>query len=282
MFGLTIFTFLVHTSLDEALGPLLYNLPRTLAAEELYSGLVFDNSPLPTTITTTAAPSSTNPEALPDGTDAILPEMEPFAHDLYNSNNNNYGYEDEGYKEGPSSSSTPQQTTTRGGFPSKDVEGLRPLTRLTFTFLRQSLYTTLSRYLSPFFNPLSSVLKLYISPPHHTSTSPPPNMVQKFLHPEIYADYHLLRSLIPDYLPVVKYKDEEVRDVYFHPCMGKENDPTLWIPRDKGGVSKQEVAHTGKVIPVSDQGVFLDDMGYVVVEDWQQGVSPVLRKRIRF
>ncbi|KAM3081742.1 hypothetical protein ACMFMG_005188 [Clarireedia jacksonii] len=42
MFGLTIFTALVHISINEALGPLLWNLPRTLAVEELYRGLAFN------------------------------------------------------------------------------------------------------------------------------------------------------------------------------------------------------------------------------------------------
>jgi hypothetical protein len=272
MFGLTIFTFLVHVSLNEALGPLLYNLPRTLAVEELYRGMVFEALPEPEPATTSAG----NPDALPDGADAILPDTGPLPDPDQDDD------EDEGYEEGPSPSTNPE--TTRSGISTKDIEGVRPLTRLTFTFLRQSLTSYLSPILSPFLHPLSSLLTPYISPPTHTSTSPPPNFMQKYLHPEIFCDYHLLRSQIPDSLENfdLRYKDEEVRDVYFHPCVGKENDLTLWIPKDKGRVSRQEVVHTGKVIGVSDVGVLLDDKGNVVVEDWQQGVSPVLRKRVRF
>ncbi|KAJ3483021.1 hypothetical protein NLG97_g7413 [Lecanicillium saksenae] len=34
--------------------------------------------------------------------------------------------------------------------------------------------------------------------------------------------------------------------------------PNLWIPEDIAGVSKQEIAETSKVIPISDDGCTLD------------------------
>lgn len=33
----------------------------------------------------------------------------------------------------------------------------------------------------------------------------------------------------------------------------------LWIPRDLAGVSAQEVAHTGKILPITDEGCELDE-----------------------
>jgi hypothetical protein len=85
------------------------------------------------------------------------------------------------------------------------------------------------------------------------------------LHPEIYSDYTVLRRLVPEDLPDPKYPEELERDIYF-PSSFLGKPPTLWIPRDPGGISRQEVDHTKKVIPVTDEYVSIDEDGRLNID----------------
>ncbi|KAJ5194878.1 uncharacterized protein N7498_008316 [Penicillium cinerascens] len=95
----------------------------------------------------------------------------------------------------------------------------------------------------------------------HTTMPPPhtkPNFFVKFLRPDIYHDYATLRRLVPNPLDVPPYTEEAERDAYCHPAITSQA-PLLWIPRDPLGISRQEVAHTSRVIPITDEDAFLDE-----------------------
>lgn len=87
------------------------------------------------------------------------------------------------------------------------------------------------------------------------------NFFTKWLKPWIYADYATLRQLVP-HEDAVLYENEytdEIESNAFWPPSVTSSTPILWIPSDPAGVSKQEVALTSKVIPISDEGCSLDE-----------------------
>jgi hypothetical protein len=92
------------------------------------------------------------------------------------------------------------------------------------------------------------------------------NFFMKWLKPWMYADYATLRNLVPqDQVAELErqYTEEVESNAYFTPSATSPT-PVLWIPEDPAGVSKQEVALTSKVIPISDEGCSLDDKNNIV------------------
>jgi len=97
-----------------------------------------------------------------------------------------------------------------------------------------------------------------------------PNMITKWLRPDKYSDYHTLRRLVPRDFVTIEYASEVEASAYYNPAVAAEA-PTLWVPRDPMGVSRQEVAHTGKVIPISDEDASFDEKGKLF---WDPNVRP--------
>ncbi|KAK7420068.1 phosphate metabolism protein 7 [Neonectria punicea] len=92
------------------------------------------------------------------------------------------------------------------------------------------------------------------------------NFVMKFLKPWIYADYATLRQLVPqDQSAAIdhQYTPEIENNAYWHPA-ATSLAPVLWIPEDPAGASKQEVALTSRVIPITDEGCSLDEKNNIV------------------
>lgn len=87
------------------------------------------------------------------------------------------------------------------------------------------------------------------------------NMFTKFLKPWIYADYATLRKMVPheDIVEMPCEYGEEIESNAYWPPSVTAVTPILWIPADPLGVSKQEVAITSKVIPITDEGCTLDE-----------------------
>lgn len=105
---------------------------------------------------------------------------------------------------------------------------------------------------------------------------PKPNLLTKFLKPHIYADYATLRRLVPQDRSgaTTTYSPEVERNAYMPPSVRSET-PLLWIPRDEMGISRQEIAHTAKVIPITDEGAALDEKGAVYwVAEKEEGARP--------
>ena len=102
--------------------------------------------------------------------------------------------------------------------------------------------------------------------PSGTSSLPAPhkkpNLFQKFLRPDLYTDYHTLRRLVHRQFADIGYTPEVERNAYYNPAI-TSSAPLLWIPRDSMGISRQEVAHTAKVIPITDEGATFDDKGKI-------------------
>ncbi|KAM0184922.1 hypothetical protein ACHAPC_005436 [Botrytis cinerea] len=279
MFGLTIFTALIHVSLNEALGPLLWNLPRTLAVEELYRGLAFNpdlQTPMPTMDRNNTHDGNENgdsffPMHTPEQTQShpavstyishrtsttpnphpAIPEeneREPEPHNDSDSDSEKEEEENQTHDPNPQSRSA-----------AKRIEGLPHLSKLTLSFLVQALKSKIQPHLH-LLDPYLTYLTPLVSPIHNPSS--PPNFFIKFLHPEIFSDYHILRSLTAP-LPLMEngfeYTTKQHEDAYFPPCVARGRDPKLWIPRDEAGVSRQECEHTRKLAGVecSDEGVEL-------------------------
>ncbi|KAJ8063499.1 hypothetical protein OCU04_007375 [Sclerotinia nivalis] len=299
MFGLTIFTALIHVSLNEALGPLLWNLPRTLAVEELYRGLAF-NSDLQTPMPTSNRVSNTN-----ENGDSFFPMQTPpqsqsqpevstyIAHRMSGTPDVHPTIHEENEHENDSSNSSPKDSDneeedhelnpqTRSIHP-KNIEGLPHLSKLTFTFLLTAIRSKVQPHLhkvTPYF--------IYLTPLISPTYDPlkPANFLIKFLHPEIFSDYHILRSLTAPLPPMdsgFEYTTKQHEDAYFPPCVARGHDPKLWIPRDDAGVSKQECEHTRKIAGVecSDGGVELSKEGRIVVGDLQ-GENCIWSRETRF
>ncbi|KAG4424662.1 hypothetical protein IFR04_002195 [Cadophora malorum] len=111
-----------------------------------------------------------------------------------------------------------------------------------------------------------------------TATAAPhkkPNFITKFLKPHIYSDYATLRRLVPHGLLDADnlYEDSIANSAYFPPSVNSPT-PLLWIPRDDVGISRQEVSHTSKVIPITDEGCTLNEKNKLVWDT--EGARPPL------
>jgi hypothetical protein len=91
------------------------------------------------------------------------------------------------------------------------------------------------------------------------------NLFMRFLKPWYFADYVTLRQLVPRHeIPLEElYPGEVDNDAYYPPAVTNVT-PLLWIPEDPAGVSKEEIAHTSKVIPITDEGCSLDEKNKLV------------------
>ncbi|KAH8884814.1 DUF221-domain-containing protein [Thozetella sp. PMI_491] len=112
------------------------------------------------------------------------------------------------------------------------------------------------------------------------ATGKKPGKLSKFLKPWVYSDYHTLRGLLPEGAAHNRsiYSEEIGRDAYYPPSITSV-PPLLWIPSDGAGISKQEVAHTSKVIAITDEGCELDEKGNLV---WDRDTTrpPVWNEKV--
>lgn len=92
-----------------------------------------------------------------------------------------------------------------------------------------------------------------------------PNFIAKFFAPHIYTDYATLRRLVPhDLVDANSLYTPEIEQGAYDPPSVTAKTPLLWIPKDEAGVSAQEVAHTSKVIPITDEGASLNEKNKLV------------------
>jgi calcium permeable stress-gated cation channel len=236
---LLIFTILVHISLNDALGPLLYNMPKTLTTEGEASDL----------------PEGSAPSKITTG---VL-DVEKFGSD------SEFDPPD------------PGETVIHGEPTSRAIEGADGAAHLVTTSLTAMLFSTIKSKI-----PIDILISYIDFWTYFISPDPTrkPNFFIKWLHPEIFADYTVLQHMLPEDIPDPIYPEELHRNAYFSPSMWKPLF-TLWIPRDAGGISRQEVAHTGKVNPVTDEGAWLDAKTNRIVIDLE-GKSPVVLERTRY
>jgi hypothetical protein len=112
------------------------------------------------------------------------------------------------------------------------------------------------------------------------STPSKANIFTKFLRPDRYNSYHEMRKLVPTTEIMPTYSAEAERDAYCHPSITAQA-PLLWIPRDPLGISSQEVAHTMRVIPITDEDAWLDEKCKV---NWNvsKGEPPIYEEKIAY
>lgn len=106
-----------------------------------------------------------------------------------------------------------------------------------------------------------------------------PNMFAKWLRPDKYTDYATMRRLVPKDVGIDYPADAEDK-AYFNPAV-TNTTPLLWVPRDPMGVSRQEVAATSTVIPITDEGAYLDEKNKVVW-DAENGRPPIYQEKIYY
>ena len=98
-------------------------------------------------------------------------------------------------------------------------------------------------------------------------------MIRKFLRPDIYASYAIMRQLVPRDFARISYSPEVEKDAYQHPSVTNVV-PLLWIPRDAMGVSRQECAHTNWVTPITDDGATFNEKGKIIWSEEETGGRP--------
>ena len=106
------------------------------------------------------------------------------------------------------------------------------------------------------------------------------NFLARYLRPDKYASYAHLRQWAPKADDLPPYTEEIENDAYFHPAITKKA-PLLWIPRDALGVSKQEVAHTSRVIDITDEDAWLDEKNKLHW-DMDKGVPPIYKEKVYY
>ncbi|KKY24953.1 hypothetical protein UCRPC4_g02254 [Phaeomoniella chlamydospora] len=296
--GLLVFTMLVHVSLYSAVGPLLNSLPKTLAIEaqeERGEGDAQGKTSTPPQIPdpTTIAPDNfdfgqtndfnfgeTAPPAQPQETTSV-----PFDNfDFGQTNDFNFGLNDP-----PHNHNNPDEDEDEDedgvhhepGAIRALPEGTPNTISAGTDFIQSYAMKQVSNYVD--INSVSrhfSFLNKLIFPSR--ITNPNPNFFIKWLHPEVYQDYSVLRSMIPhDEYPDPSYPAEIHRHIYHPPYMFEE-PPLIWIPRDVGGISKQEVEHTKKINPITDEGVDLNENGGLKVDLDSKKLDIDVVKRLRW
>lgn len=220
--ALLVVTGLVHHSLIEALGPLLWSLPKSLTVEK--------GQPL------------MPPQGMGD--------------DFQDVN----GHDHFGPPHVPEKDSEEEPEHEPGDV--RGLEGFEGASGLFDTFkggfkvtMKKRIETSLPE-LNVGLDALSSFWRRWLSPDPMEKS----NFLLRWLHPEIYTDYTILRRMVPSDLPEPVYAEDIERDVYYPPSYIAKS-PCLWIPRDPAGVSRQEVAHTEKIIPMTDEHVTMDENG---------------------
>ncbi|EXJ72393.1 uncharacterized protein A1O5_04897 [Cladophialophora psammophila CBS 110553] len=216
--ALLVLTGLVHTSLLDALGPLLWSLPKSLTVQE-------DQHLL--------------------GCRPINPRN---AEDLEQSEEYHSDKEEQ----------EPEQSNSRA------LEGASGAFNALGGGIKNMLRKKVKREVPEaniLMNALMGFWMRWISP----NPADKSNFLLRWLHPEVYSDYTLLRRMVPSDLPDPVYPEEIEQDIYYPPSFFAK-PPTLWIPRDPGGVSRQEVEHSAKVIPTTDEYVDIDEKGRVMID----------------
>ncbi|KAG4268706.1 hypothetical protein FPRO04_03795 [Fusarium proliferatum] len=237
-----IFTIIVHMSLRESISPLLQNLPQTLALEEELQEQ--ERAEAEAKLQAAAESGEAN-----GGTAASYFDTEQnFGEEEFEDTPTDD--EDEQLHEGPQSS--------------RAVEGAGGLRLMATEWIKSSTKEQLKKEVQE--SGVKKFLDKWILPAERSNPDQPPSFIQRFFHPEIYEDFIALRKLMPfEELPDADYSGDEKLSNYWPPELWMQK-PVLWIPRDEGRVSRQEVAHTRKITPITDVGASLDEKGLVVVD----------------
>jgi calcium permeable stress-gated cation channel len=115
--------------------------------------------------------------------------------------------------------------------------------------------------------------------PHPPAPHKKPGLFAKFLRPDLYTDYATMRRLVPQSFAPIEYSDLTAREAYHHPAIN-DRPRVLWVPRDQAGVSRQECAHTSRIIPMTDEGAYFDEAGKLVVV--KDDTAPIFEEKVYY
>ncbi|TQS35469.1 hypothetical protein Golomagni_04110 [Golovinomyces magnicellulatus] len=102
----------------------------------------------------------------------------------------------------------------------------------------------------------------------------------KFVAPHIYTNYTIFRKLITDNgLDQNNINDSSVADEAYLPPSVKSKPPVLWIPKDNIGISAEEIAETGKIISITDEGATISDENKIQW-DIEGSRPPIWRQKV--
>ncbi|KAK0631127.1 hypothetical protein B0T17DRAFT_530219 [Bombardia bombarda] len=244
-----IFTALVHISLNEAIAPLLDNLPRTLALEKDLGLMANDSS-------TDVGSGEVRPEEGSGGLAA------------------NYYDVDEHFGDEPEP--PPIDENLDNDIQLRGVEGISGFRYSIQEWTKSALKARLKKDAEESgFTRILTKIKDMITP----DPKKEPNILMRWLHPEIYEDYRVLQRIINPGPDGFELPEDYVRRAYWPPEMWTPA-PKLWIPKDEARVSRQEVAHTKDSIPISDQACWLKGKKRQVRFDVED--SPLIEPRILY
>jgi len=255
-FGLIIFTSLIHVSLNDALSPLLYNLPRTLAAEEELRKQ--GNDPF----------LASNLEDKHDAEINVIPDPESQGN----------GYDSDFDPSDPTDLAVDHGEQSSRGI---EIEGADKAIDLTTTTIKSVVRKKINATPIPELLSKFDFWSYWITPDPSLNQ----NFLLRWLHPEVFESYHVLRDSIPKELREmeVSYSESVLNDAYSPPSV-RDKSPRLWIARDQAGISRQEVVHSGKVIEICDEGAWVDEEGGLSVDLEGEASRWVLREweRVKF
>ncbi|KAL2177480.1 uncharacterized protein P884DRAFT_243614 [Thermothelomyces heterothallicus CBS 202.75] len=244
-----VFSALVHISLNEAVTPLLNNLPRTLALEK-DTGLVAedeqpgDDTALPTPLRPTGdlaadyynmADENSDSDSLPGG--------------AHNDNNEDHGLDTDIQLRGIEGGSSLKYQLTEWA-KSRLKSALNPKKLITTNNNNNNNSGNgngngnSSSQGDPSASGLTRILT-YIKQSITPDPSRPPNALLTFLHPEIYQSFRVLQQRVdpgPSSAEALELPRDYAKRAYWPPEMWTPA-PRLWLPRDEARVSRQEVAH---------------------------------------
>lgn len=241
-----VFSVLVHISLREAVAPLLYNLPRTLAREK-------DVGPITKIETTEQDPTAPRPEESGGLAAAYYDEDEHFGDE----------------PEPPPLSELDTDIQMRG------IEGSSSLKYMILDWSKDMFKSKLKSEVAD--SGLTRILtrvKIFLTP----DPTKKQNFIMRWFHPEIYQDFRALQPIVNPGPDDAELPEDYVRKAYWPPEMWRP-PPRLWIPKDEARVSRQEVAHTKDSVFISDHGCWLREKGRVTC-DFED--SPLKEPRILY
>ncbi|KAL2145282.1 hypothetical protein VTI28DRAFT_7650 [Corynascus sepedonium] len=240
-----VFTGLVHVSLNEAVTPLLGNIPRTLALEKDIGPIAEDEKPGDDT----ALPTPLQPTGGLAADYYNMPDEASDADSLPGGGHNNSdpGLDTDIQLRGIEGSSSLKYHVT---------EWTKSLVKSAFS---TSTNTTIDdNHNNPSASRFTRVLT-YIKHSITPDPSRPPNSLLIFLHPEIYQSFRVLQQKVNPG-PAGEAADlprDYAKRAYWPPEMWTPA-PRLWLPRDEARVSRQEVAHCADCVGgVSDRACWL-------------------------
>lgn len=238
-----IFSVLTHLSISDAITPLLYNLPRTLSLEneELERGGSFEIGQ----------------------DDAIHPDDLSELDRPFDVEEGKGGEDEEEHV----------VTGSRG------MEGADGFVSSVRNVAKDKVRDRAAGYADRLgLTPVWNHILYWVRPPRTAK----PNFLLRFLHPDVFEDFAALQAMLPDDMPdpTRDYPEDYARQVYW-PRVIRTPMETLWIPRDEAGVSRQEVRHTRRVMPITDEGAWLESDGGLRVEV-EVGGAPYWEEKVLY